>query len=390
MSLHFLEKIEPHLLSEDILVQDFVLFILDNYPFVSAEWTEKLLKDALFSKEKESNILMHLDKLPFSDDAVKLLIEGLKKSDVSKKHLYLPLVDKIEPELAWKYQQELKPFTQKGIWDFYRTLLEGSEEQVWEAYGEVLALLEREQNHNHHLYSKAKLLVKTLVKKGWIDETEIDLTLDEQRRQDYFAYNGILAVYLIGLLKLPKYIPLLASFLDRDEDILLEETADTLISFQSNEVVELVLPYAKSEESSIFAISVLSGIKSPLATKVLRQLMNEAEGEDDQSLVFEALCHQLSVEALPEINQYLKDDPHSFLIDVEETAYGFYKVMGENHPKLEKWKQIAERKEEDFQRNIESDTKIFPSAPIQKEQKVGRNDPCPCGSGKKYKKCCGQ
>jgi len=23
------------------------------------------------------------------------------------------------------------------------------------------------------------------------------------------------------------------------------------------------------------------------------------------------------------------------------------------------------------------------------EKKVGRNDPCPCGSGKKYKKCCG-
>ena len=24
------------------------------------------------------------------------------------------------------------------------------------------------------------------------------------------------------------------------------------------------------------------------------------------------------------------------------------------------------------------------------EEKVGRNDPCPCGSGKKYKKCCGK
>ena len=24
------------------------------------------------------------------------------------------------------------------------------------------------------------------------------------------------------------------------------------------------------------------------------------------------------------------------------------------------------------------------------EKKVGRNEPCPCGSGKKYKKCCGQ
>ena len=28
--------------------------------------------------------------------------------------------------------------------------------------------------------------------------------------------------------------------------------------------------------------------------------------------------------------------------------------------------------------------------PIKKAQKIGRNDPCPCGSGKKYKQCCGQ
>jgi preprotein translocase subunit SecA len=39
-----------------------------------------------------------------------------------------------------------------------------------------------------------------------------------------------------------------------------------------------------------------------------------------------------------------------------------------------------------------------PSAPEEKKRqpvraksdKVGRNDPCPCGSGKKYKKCCGK
>ncbi|MEM0530234.1 preprotein translocase subunit SecA [Zongyangia sp. HA2173] len=28
--------------------------------------------------------------------------------------------------------------------------------------------------------------------------------------------------------------------------------------------------------------------------------------------------------------------------------------------------------------------------PIKKGKKIGRNDPCPCGSGKKYKKCCGR
>jgi hypothetical protein len=27
---------------------------------------------------------------------------------------------------------------------------------------------------------------------------------------------------------------------------------------------------------------------------------------------------------------------------------------------------------------------------VRKGKKVGRNDPCPCGSGKKYKKCCGK
>ena len=30
------------------------------------------------------------------------------------------------------------------------------------------------------------------------------------------------------------------------------------------------------------------------------------------------------------------------------------------------------------------------STTIRKEKKIGRNDPCPCGSGKKYKKCCGK
>ena len=30
------------------------------------------------------------------------------------------------------------------------------------------------------------------------------------------------------------------------------------------------------------------------------------------------------------------------------------------------------------------------STPIRVEKKAGRNDPCPCGSGKKYKNCCGQ
>ena len=35
------------------------------------------------------------------------------------------------------------------------------------------------------------------------------------------------------------------------------------------------------------------------------------------------------------------------------------------------------------------DTRNKAQKPIVKGKKIGRNDPCPCGSGKKYKKCCG-
>lgn len=33
---------------------------------------------------------------------------------------------------------------------------------------------------------------------------------------------------------------------------------------------------------------------------------------------------------------------------------------------------------------------VLPTTHVNEGPKVGRNDPCPCGSGKKYKKCCGR
>lgn len=33
---------------------------------------------------------------------------------------------------------------------------------------------------------------------------------------------------------------------------------------------------------------------------------------------------------------------------------------------------------------------VIPETYIRETPKVGRNEPCPCGSGKKYKKCCGR
>ena len=52
-------------------------------------------------------------------------------------------------------------------------------------------------------------------------------------------------------------------------------------------------------------------------------------------------------------------------------------------------KQPTERKQIVDVDNIEAPTDE-PKQPVVKETKVGRNDPCPCGSGKKYKNCCGK
>ena len=41
----------------------------------------------------------------------------------------------------------------------------------------------------------------------------------------------------------------------------------------------------------------------------------------------------------------------------------------------------------DAEEEILANTK--PVDPIEADKEPGRNDPCPCGSGKKYKKCCG-
>jgi len=39
---------------------------------------------------------------------------------------------------------------------------------------------------------------------------------------------------------------------------------------------------------------------------------------------------------------------------------------------------------------FEDGTLVGETPVVREEPKIGRNDPCPCGSGKKYKKCCGK
>ena len=70
--------------------------------------------------------------------------------------------------------------------------------------------------------------------------------------------------------------------------------------------------------------------------------------------------------------------------DLEKLYYNMVAAHADWLYELEAWDNLLtqERRKELFLEQRKSGT-------VVKDKKVGRNDPCPCGSGKKYKKCCG-
>ncbi len=75
------------------------------------------------------------------------------------------------------------------------------------------------------------------------------------------------------------------------------------------------------------------------------------------------------------------------VIHVSEVAPGYYLLGGALNTQLQPEELQALRKiQDDTEEDFEEPPPI--PRPVVNESKVGRNDPCPCGSGKKYKKCC--
>lgn len=380
----FLEKIKPHLLSEDFLIQEFVLHSIHDYPNLPVEWTNQLLEEAFRNEDKLSSILIYVDNQLLNDESIKILTENIPTMKKSKVHLALHLLGKAEPEATMRNKELLQGLIPDDLWDFYKLLIAGTEEEVYSEYGAILNRLDA--NFENYVYVKAKKLAAAIVKRGWVPEYEIDIVMEEELNKEWFSFNGILTVYMIGLLQMEKYIPVLASLLDSDDDILLEEVSAALISFQSNEVVEAVKPYLSNSDSVIYASSIVENIKSEEAVEALREAYRNVKEETDQDILFEALCHQLSLEALPEINTHMEKDNFSGMVEIEPVIYGYYSLMGIDHPNMEVWRKVGMEQEMNY-RKIKAQSMVQPGVKVTK---VGRNEPCPCGSGKKYKKCCGK
>ena len=103
-----------------------------------------------------------------------------------------------------------------------------------------------------------------------------------------------------------------------------------------------------------------------------------------------------ATEAFQLMMESIEDEVSSLMFRVWQAAGGDEKRL------RRRWKATEYRKDDVEQFAMDGNSKAAQEAasksgdreekpkPIQVQKKTGRNEPCTCGSGKKYKKCCGK
>ena len=92
----------------------------------------------------------------------------------------------------------------------------------------------------------------------------------------------------------------------------------------------------------------------------------------------DSLNESLKLEELEEESSITLD------VDLEKLYYNMLAAKAEWLYTLPQWDDLLA---DDRRKEITKLQRL--SGTVVKENKIGRNDPCTCGSGKKYKKCCG-
>jgi len=238
------------------------------------------------------------------------------------------------------------------------------------------------------------------------------------------------ALLLLTELKAENALDQILEFLKQDQDFLDFWFGDLMQSFalpvifwcglhQTEKLFNfLQLPnvtfYSKSYASeAVIRIPALFPERRPEILKWGRELLNSnIENSNDQALVdilyngflIADLTNAGFYELLPEIKQlfgsqsvavHICGDYEEIVEDIPIQDYEYFDQLEndifENYTYLnEGFDDFEIENEENFDKGLFNDSRILNELPGSDLQlsKIGRNDPCPCGSGKKYKKCC--
>ena len=124
--------------------------------------------------------------------------------------------------------------------------------------------------------------------------------------------------------------------------------------------------------------------KDTVVSGTVKELADKYETELQMFVGFLDGINDSLKEANPLQEQY-ENTLETIQIDYEKLNYNIEGSPAEWLYNLKEWDDILteERRKELYKESRNSTT-------VVKGKKIGRNDPCPCGSGKKYKKCCGK
>ncbi|WP_138206410.1 SEC-C metal-binding domain-containing protein [Haloimpatiens lingqiaonensis] len=156
---------------------------------------------------------------------------------------------------------------------------------------------------------------------------------------------------------------------------------------------DMVVDYVKTKGEQAFW-DEYGAVEESVYTKLLATHNNELKGtfkelaeKYDASTVFfmgfldginESLEEELPLEGFEE------DTEIDAKINFEKLYFNMLDAKADYLYTLPQWDGIfSEEKRKEIKKAWAN------SKTVVKEEKIGRNDPCPCGSGKKYKKCCG-
>ncbi|HWQ77381.1 MAG TPA: SEC-C metal-binding domain-containing protein [Anaerovoracaceae bacterium] len=131
---------------------------------------------------------------------------------------------------------------------------------------------------------------------------------------------------------------------------------------------------------------IYSGILSEPGKTVTGTFRDLAVKYEADPVIFMGFLDGISASLKTEIDFMGYDEESEIKLDVdyEKLYFNMLDAKADHLHTLPQWDGILteERREEIAKEFRKSKTVI-------KEKLPGRNDPCPCGSGKKYKKCCG-
>jgi len=131
---------------------------------------------------------------------------------------------------------------------------------------------------------------------------------------------------------------------------------------------------------------IYGAILSEPEKKVSGTFRELAEKYEADPVIFMGFLDGISTSLNSEIDFKSYDEDSEILLDIdfEKLYFNMLDAKADHLYTLPQWDGVLTE-----ERRAEITKEFKKSKTVVKEKQPGRNDPCPCGSGKKYKKCCG-